>query len=327
MKKCIFNIPIILVILIVGTSTAFCNDVVRYEFEGVFTTGELEGYPFSGWFDYDTTEFGYYQQTSMQVFVPIFHWEDETGNIIVEDYDPPLGGPFYTNIYQDSFESSYDVWGYQVGGSTSYTGWTLYIYWTGTISDPSDLIPIGQITDTLFSFQHYDYFAWFDSSTLTYHYEDVTFEGYLTELRIAPEPVDVDIKPGSYKNSINLNGHGVIRVAILGGADFDVSEIKRDSLLLNGSAVRIRGRKEKIMCNYGDVSGDFTSPEGSPDGYVDLVCHFEYDRAMWAIGQSVATLTGELLDGTPIEGTDYIWVVPQSKSFIRNLLKRKRNAK
>ncbi len=127
---------------------------------------------------------------------------------------------------------------------------------------------------------------------------------------IITELINIDIKPGSYTNCMNINGHGIIPVAILGGEDFDVNNINIESLLLNGSAVQVRGNKEKTMCHFEDVSGNFTSPEGAPDGLTDLVCQFEDDPLQWVEGQAEAKVTGKLLDGTLIEGTDSICIVP-----------------
>ena len=129
----------------------------------------------------------------------------------------------------------------------------------------------------------------------------ITVEGTLTTVQ-----VEIDIKPGSETNCFNLNGHGVIPVAILGEPDFDVYNINTDPnaanpLSFNGLNVRVRGNKGPL-CSTEDVNAD---------GYLDLVCHFEDDPAQWLEGiDENATLTGELLDGTFIEGTDSICIVP-----------------
>jgi hypothetical protein len=120
--------------------------------------------------------------------------------------------------------------------------------------------------------------------------------------------VPIDIKPGSYPNAINKNGKGVIPVAILGNESFDVTQIDPYSLSLQGLKVRIKGN-DKPQCSIEDVSGDFTTPEGAPDGWPDLVCQFVDDPTTWVVGDSIATLTGQLLDGTPFVGTDTIKVV------------------
>ncbi|MDY6839641.1 MAG: LecA/PA-IL family lectin, partial [Thermodesulfobacteriota bacterium] len=112
--------------------------------------------------------------------------------------------------------------------------------------------------------------------------------------------VEIDIKPGSDPNCFNLNGHGVIPVAILGSADFDVSDIDVETLSFAGLEVRVRGNK-----------GPLCSTEYSnEDEFLDLVCHFEDDPENWVPQNDMAELTGELVDGTPIEGTDSICIVP-----------------
>ena len=112
--------------------------------------------------------------------------------------------------------------------------------------------------------------------------------------------VDIDVKPGSDPNCFNINGHGVIPVAILGDEGFDVSQVDKTSLSFGGLEVRVRGNKG-ALCSI-EYSND--------DTYLDLVCHFEDDVGNWVAGDGEATLTGTLLDGTPIEGTDSICVVP-----------------
>ena len=128
---------------------------------------------------------------------------------------------------------------------------------------------------------------------------------------VLPTMVEIDVKPGSYPNCFNINGHGVIPVAILGSEDFDIYTIDAASVLFNGSAVQLRGKKEKTMCHYEDVSGDFTNPEGAPDGYIDLVCQFEDDPTQWTTGQALATLTGTLTTGEPIKGYDEVCITQE----------------
>ena len=114
--------------------------------------------------------------------------------------------------------------------------------------------------------------------------------------------VSIDIKPGSNPNCFNINGNGVIPVAILGSNILNTSLIKTDDTLsFNGLSVRVRGKKGPL-CNYGNSNGD---------AYLDLICHFEDDTSQWIEGNNTtATLLGELTDGTLIEGTDSICVTP-----------------
>lgn len=112
--------------------------------------------------------------------------------------------------------------------------------------------------------------------------------------------VSIDIKPGSDENCFNQNGRGVIPVAVLGGLGFEVSDIDVTTLAFGGLEVRLRGNSNP-MCSLEDVNGD---------GEWDLVCQFEDDSSLWAPGDGEATLSGALLDGTEIEGTDSICIVP-----------------
>ncbi|MDH3372082.1 MAG: hypothetical protein OEM85_01760 [Gammaproteobacteria bacterium] len=112
--------------------------------------------------------------------------------------------------------------------------------------------------------------------------------------------IEIDIKPGSDPNCFNSNSHGVIPVAILGSAEFDTSLVDQGSLSFGGLQVRVRGNK-------GPFCG---SEDTNSDGFADLVCHFEDDTSAWVAGNSGATVTGSLLDGTAIEGSDSICIVP-----------------
>jgi len=122
--------------------------------------------------------------------------------------------------------------------------------------------------------------------------------------------VAIDIKPGSYPNCLNINSHAVIPVAVLGRADFDVTQIDISTLDFAGLEVRVQGN-DALQCSVEDVSGDFTYPEGAPDGYLDLVCQFVEDSTTWISEDGYATLTGNLVDSTPISGTDEICIVPK----------------
>ena len=113
--------------------------------------------------------------------------------------------------------------------------------------------------------------------------------------------IEIDIKPSSEPNCFNINGHGVIPVAILGSATFFVTDIDLDSLYFGGLSVRVRGNKGPL-CHL-----DYSNA----DDELDLVCQFEDDATNWRPGDGDATLTGTLLDGTTkFEGTDSICVVP-----------------
>ena len=116
------------------------------------------------------------------------------------------------------------------------------------------------------------------------------------DIRELVQMVDIDIKPGSEPNCFNINGHGVVPVAILGSAELNIADVDVGTLTFGGLDVGVRGNKLP-MCGDEDVDAD---------GHLDLVCQFRDDSDAWAPGNEEATLTGKLLDGTPIKGTDSI---------------------
>ena len=112
-------------------------------------------------------------------------------------------------------------------------------------------------------------------------------------------PVDIDIKPGSDPNCFNNDGNGVIPVAILGSNSFDVTLVDASTIQLEGMAVKVVGKANKLLSSIEDVNGD---------GFNDLVVKIEDTDGVFIQGTGTATLTGNLLDGTPIEGTDTICI-------------------
>ena len=117
--------------------------------------------------------------------------------------------------------------------------------------------------------------------------------------------VDIDIKPGSDPNSINLNGNGVVPVGVFGTATFDVNDINvgtvRFGVLGTEAAAVHSGHIE-------DLNGD---------GIDDMVLHFREGE----LGIDVNTpgnttldllLTGELDDGSAFEGKDEVRITPNN---------------
>ncbi len=113
--------------------------------------------------------------------------------------------------------------------------------------------------------------------------------------------VAIDIKPGSYPNCFNNDGHGVIPVAILGGANFDVSQIDAATVQLAGMTVAARGKSNKLLAHIEDVNGD---------GYPDLVVQIEDQDGLFTSGTTMAFVTGSLYSGKPFEGSDELCIVP-----------------
>jgi len=128
---------------------------------------------------------------------------------------------------------------------------------------------------------------------------------------LAPVEVALDIKPGSCPNPINGVSLGLLPAALLGTAGFDVNDVDVSSLRLAGVP--------PIRSDYADVAAPFAGQlcgcsNAGADGFLDLALKFDTQEIFDALGPSpsgerVLTLTGTLLDGTPIEGQDCVVIV------------------
>jgi hypothetical protein len=124
------------------------------------------------------------------------------------------------------------------------------------------------------------------------------------------EPLDIDIKPGSCPNPLNVKSRGLLPVAILGSEDFDVESADIASIRL-ASVAPIRSSFEDVTAPVSNGNDCECSTEG-PDGFLDLTLKFETQMIVEALGEVnhgdelVLELTGVLWDETPIEGSDCV---------------------
>ena len=89
--------------------------------------------------------------------------------------------------------------------------------------------------------------------------------------------VYIDIKPGSCPNPLNPKAKGVLPVAVLGTADFDVTTIDPSTLSLTRAGVT--GSVAPIRWSYADVGTPFMGDgcdchDLTGDGYMDLTLKF-----------------------------------------------------
>ncbi len=126
---------------------------------------------------------------------------------------------------------------------------------------------------------------------------------------VSSVPVAIDIKPGSFPNSINLDSGGVIPAAILGSDTFDATQVDGGTCTLVDASVKVVGMSDKLLCSVEDVSGDFSGgPEGAPDGFLDQVCNFLTINLGVELGDTEVTIRCSAPED--IEGTDSIRIVP-----------------
>lgn len=197
------------------------------------------------------------------------------------------GNRFIASTDADFIETG--TW-YHVMGT--YDGDTLELYVNGDL-EATNTNPSGPIQVT-----SYDLAIGTWSSPTDY------FIGKVDEVRIsnvirAPFlPIDIDIKPGSDPNCFKPDGHGVIPVAILGSASFDVSIIDPFTVLMDGQAARVKGKSGNAG-SLEDVNGD---------GFMDLVVQIVDEIGTYAPGDSEATVSAYSYDSVYFEGKDSICI-------------------
>jgi hypothetical protein len=111
-------------------------------------------------------------------------------------------------------------------------------------------------------------------------------------------PVNIDIKPRGFPNSINPKNKGVIPVAILSTPTFNATTgVNRSSLTFG----RTGNEQSLVKSNFEDVNGD---------GLIDLVCHFNTQQTGFQMGDTQGILKGRTLQGTHFMGRDSVRIVP-----------------
>jgi len=130
--------------------------------------------------------------------------------------------------------------------------------------------------------------------------------------------VSVDIKPQGCRNPLNVGAEGVLPVAILGTATFDVTMVDPSSVKLQGVSP-LRSALEDVSTPFTGALVSATScTTAGPDGFIDLTLIFNNEAVSAALGTVangqvlVLTVTGNLLPqfgGTSITGQDVVVVI------------------
>jgi hypothetical protein len=144
----------------------------------------------------------------------------------------------------------------------------------------------------------------------------------LTLQKVAPPfIVPVDIKPTSCPNPLNVKSQGVLPVAILGTADFDVTQVDPITVELEGVSP-LRWTREDVATPYEPFvgkQGAYDCTEEGPDGYMDLSFKFNTQEVVAALGLVedgdvlVLSLTGSLLGGEGFVGEDVVVILKKGK--------------
>ena len=222
----------------------------------------------------------------------------ETSGIVRLFYTLSTGGWHYVG---SNTTLSTNTW-YHLAGTYDGTYSKVYIngFEVGTMTDPGEL----KMTDSNNVFIGCGPNAGYGFS-----------DGIIDEVRIWNRALDegeildnfnlskvlIDIKPGSYPNSINLGSNGVVPVAILGAEYFDAATVNPSTVTLAGSGVKVKG--------HSGNSGSLEDVNG--DGYLDLVVQVYTENLELATGDMNAVLNAYTYAGLAITGSDSIRIVKE----------------
>jgi hypothetical protein len=206
----------------------------------------------------------------------------------------PYGGPWDVGTGAMEQNGTFDMMGNVYEWNETFIGSDLYIRGGGYHNS----------IERLESSHRFDYHPEGDNHTVGFRVASVVPEPVM--------PINLDIKPQSCPNPLNVKSRGLLPVAILGSEDFDVSSIDAVSICLAGVAP-IRSSYEDVATPVSDSNECECSTEG-PDGFLDLTLKFETQRIVEAIGEVdhgdelVLELTGVLSDETRIGGRDCVLI-------------------
>jgi hypothetical protein len=120
-------------------------------------------------------------------------------------------------------------------------------------------------------------------------------------INVKPLPVDIDIKPASDPNSINIRSNGVVPVAILGSDTIDVTLIDVTSLAFGPN-----GATPAHDLTDADIYALHLEDVIVIDGITDLVSHYKQKQIGLSSGDTEACITGTYNGGIPFEGCDAV---------------------
>lgn len=132
--------------------------------------------------------------------------------------------------------------------------------------------------------------------------------------------VPFDIKPQACPNPLNVKSPGVLSVAILGTAEFDVTRVDPASIKLSG-VPPLRLASEDVGTPFVPFVGKTNALDCTttgPDGFLDLTLEFDNAAIVSALGPVtdgevlVLQVTGNLkpdFGGTPIIGEDVVVIL------------------
>ena len=270
----------------IGRVSLHSSDGNTWTIQPMFTNNELNAITWNGDSQYVTVgEHG----TILVAGDPLaevqgYKWEDLNGNGEWDEGEPAMPGvTIYADLNQDdvleegepSVVTDENGW-YSIGGLP-----------TGVDFRISEVVP----EDYLQTFPEVPGY-WGVNLSPGQVLIDVNFGNRVTEIT-----VQIDIKPGSDPNSINLKSNGVIPVAVLTDENFNAASVNATTVLFG----RTGYEAEPDHYSFEDVDDD---------GDTDMILHFRTQDTGMEPDDTEAILTGLTTDGIEITGTDSVRMVP-----------------
>ena len=112
-------------------------------------------------------------------------------------------------------------------------------------------------------------------------------------------PIDIDIKPDSEVNIINLTSNGNVPVAIFGSVNFNVKNIDPSTVTLAGAPIKAN-KKGKLLYSFVYVNSD---------GYMDMLVHINIEDLLLSQDDTIAVLEGKTTEMERFKGEDSVKVI------------------
>ena len=109
--------------------------------------------------------------------------------------------------------------------------------------------------------------------------------------------VQIDVRPGSDENPIQLGSRGVVPVVLYGEVDFAVEDVNVSALAFGSAPASLAHRNGP---HYEDVDGD---------GLLDMILHYRIKDTGLTAYDAVVCLIGATVDEMPFEGCDDVMPV------------------
>ena len=216
------------------------------------------------------------------------------------------------HVLEGSMEFPDTVWVWDGGRPGGMQAWAPYPFYFGFYEGPYPTPVIGYVPGEILAVEpaHGD-------AIVVYPLRIAPGQPRFRSDFVEAAEVPLDIKPLSCPNPVNTVSRGRIPVGLLGTAGFDVRTVNIETLRLEGVA--------PLKIEYADVSAPFDPGGGppscgqcailGPDGYEDLVMHFdtqaiaEYVNGSGTAECRVLVLAGEKTDGTRFVARDVVKIV------------------